>query len=389
MDDRLPYGRLGLLGWITITVYGCWYYTFGAILDSIIADTGWSEAGLTAAFAIGGLITGIGALWGGWLLDRIGSRLVFGIGAVAGFVAFQAAAAAPHLIVFSATSVVGGGLLGAMGFYHVTQAVAVRISPAAAHRAIAIVTMWGAFASAIYLPLAAWLVADHGWRFTLRVTTSSAAIVLLLGAVLITPESSRSSASPAHGLFGAALRNPTAVRFLAGVALAGVAISIVLVYQIPAMTAAGLSLSAAASVAGMRGVMQLAGRLPIMRVVAVLGTARSLRGALLLLAASIALLPFSSTLAVAVAFAVAAGVAIGAYSPLQGMQATEEFHSSILGSALGVVAFTFALGGAAGPLLGGFLAESTGSRVWPVISAAVAAALAALLIRPAFSARNL
>ena len=80
----MPRGRIAVLGLITIAVYGCWYYAFGVLLDPIIADTGWSEPAVAAVFSTSALIAGIGALVGGWLLDRLGSRIVFATAAVVG-----------------------------------------------------------------------------------------------------------------------------------------------------------------------------------------------------------------------------------------------------------------------------------------------------------------
>jgi predicted MFS family arabinose efflux permease len=386
-DTRnVPYAKLSLLGIITIAVYGSWYYAFGAMLDAILLDTGWRESTLTGAFAAGGFLTGIGALGGGRLLDFAGSRVVFAAAALLGFTSFQIAAGAESVVMFVAASVVGSGVFGALGFYHITQTVAVRLSPGVPHAAIAIVTMWGAFASTVYLPLTAWLVADAGWRTAIRVTTASAAVVLLAGAILI-PSPGLGRRQRTTGSLLSAVRAPAAARFLGSVAVAGVAISIVLVYQIPAMTGAGLSLRTAALVAALRGVMQLGGRLPVAWMARRLGTTRSYRYALAVLAAGIVLLPVSGNIVVALVFAVAAGFGIGAFSPLQGMQATEEFDPRILGSALGVAAFAFAVGGALGPAVAGFLSDSTGSRSWPIALAAIAAMVAAAQIRPAGGGR--
>lgn len=51
------------------------------------------------------------------------------------------------------------------------------------------------------------------------------------------------------------------------------------------------------------------------------------------------------------------------------------FNSDILGSALGVTAFAYALGSALGPAIAGLMADLTGSRVWPIAIAAAAAAI--------------
>ena len=55
---------------------------------------------------------------------------------------------------------------------------------------------------------------------------------------------------------------------------------------------------------------------------------------------------------------------------------------------MGVLALVLGLGTAAGPALAGILAEVTGTRVWAVAIAALTAAAAALILRPARSRRK-
>ena len=80
-----------------------------------------------------------------------------------------AASAQGSLLPFAIAYVGGCGLVGALGFYHITQAVAARTAPAAPSRAIIWLTLFGAFSSPIYLPLTAWLVQSAGWRDAIRI----------------------------------------------------------------------------------------------------------------------------------------------------------------------------------------------------------------------------
>ena len=61
----IPRARIGVLGIITIAVYGSWFYSFGVLLDPIIADTGWSEPAVAAVFSSSTVVAGFGALGGG------------------------------------------------------------------------------------------------------------------------------------------------------------------------------------------------------------------------------------------------------------------------------------------------------------------------------------
>lgn len=379
---RIPVIRVGVLGLITISVYGSWYYAFGVLLDAIILDTGWEEPVLTTAFAGSLLVGGVGSLAGGLILDRLGSRLVFGLAALLGLAAFQVAGLTESSAVFAFAVALGGGAYAALGFYHVTQTAAVRISPEASVKAIAVLTIWGAFASAIYIPLAAWMVENNGWRPTLRILTMTAAVALALGALLV---DTRVGEAPRAKLVVSelkdSLRLPATRRFVIAVALIGMGVSTVLVYQVPAMTAAGLSLGAASFWAGFRGFAQLGGRLPLMPIVSRLGIAGSLRLAVGAITFGMLVLAVAGTSWLAAVYALVAGFGIGALSPLQGMRAREVFGASSLGTAMGLLTFLFLVAGAIGPAVAGVIASATESRALPVAAGAVVTFGAALLLR--------
>lgn len=379
----IPKGRIAVLGLITIAVYGSWFYSFGVLLDPIIEDTGWSEPTVAAVFSSSSLIAGLGAVGGGWLLDRWGSRLVFAVAAVVGGGSLVLAAGATTPATFGLFGALGGGVLASLGFYHVTQTVAVRVSPGSEDRAIAVLTIWGAFASVVYLPLAAWLVTQYDWRMTLRILGLSASLALLAG--VIAASSHRRHGGDAHRVFrdvGSAVRSGRAIRFMASQALAGIAVGTILVYQVPAMTAAGLALGAASFWAGLRGFAQLGGRLPLMPLIRRFGVPTSLRIAYAAIAVGSLALAFSGNQLLAGVYAVFAGFGIGAVSPLVGMHSKDVFGQASLGTAMGVVSLVFHVANAAGPLGAAWIADSTGSRAIPVAISGVVMLGAALVIRP-------
>lgn len=376
----MPRGRIAVLGLITIAVYGCWYYAFGVLLDPIIADTGWSEPAVAAVFSTSALIAGIGALVGGWLLDRLGSRIVFATAAVVGGGALAVAAMAPTLGVFAVAGAIGGGVLASLGFYHVTQTTAVRVSPGAEDRAIAVLTIWGAFASVVYIPLAAWLVTLIDWRATLLVMAGSVAAVLLVGAVLL-DTSRRDTGFAAVRDVGRTVATGRARRFLISQTLAGIGVGTILVYQVPAMTAAGLALGAASFWAGFRGFAQLGGRLPLMPLVRRIGVANSLRLAYAAIAVGSVALAFAGNHVLAALYAIVAGFGIGAVSPLVGMHSRNVFGETSLGTAMGLVSLVFYGASAVGPVATASIAEASGSRSLPVTLSAAVVGLAALVVR--------
>ena len=353
---RLPHLTIGLLGVVTICTYGSWYYSFGVLLDPIIEDTGWSETALSGSFSAGIIVLGAGSMLGGRLLDRLGTRPVFLLAAFVGGTAFFVASAAQDPLVFATGSALGMGLFGALGFYHVTMTAAVRAAPEDPARAIAVLTIWGAFASAIYLPIAAWLVDNHSWRFTARVLVGSAMIALLLAA-LVTPVAAaadRDGPRPSlRSIAAATIERPGPRAFTAAVAMAGIAISTLLVYQVPLMVAAGLPLTTAATMAAVRGFAQLGGRLPLTPLLRRFGSRIALMMAFAAIGIGVLLLTVAGSIPVALLFAAAAGFGIGAFSPLQGIYAEELFDRETLGVTMGFYSAVMMLSGAIGPALAG------------------------------------
>ncbi len=379
MDTRLPRLAIGLLGLVTIVAYGSWFYAFGVLLDPIRADTGWSETLLTSAFGGAVLASGIVGIAGGSLLDRRGSAVVFAVGGTAGAAGLLLAADAAHPAVFVAGWVLAGAALGGLGFYHVTQAAASRVAPTRAPAAIALLTVYGAFASVLFLPLASMLEAAWGWRATLRVFAAVTFAAFALAAVGVQARPAGGRPTGRRSVAGIRLAWGAAPirRFWIGQTLAGIAVGIVLVYQVPVMVAAGLSAATAAAVAGARGLLQLSGRIPLAPLVNRLGSVPTLVAAMAAVAVGTALLPAAGGLVVAVTFAVLVGFGVGASSPLQGIVAGELFDPDLLGTLMGVTALVFGVAAAVGPAAAGLIADVTGSRTGPVVLAAGSAAGAA------------
>ena len=377
---RFPYLDIVLLGIVTLAAYGTWAYSFGVLLDPLLDDTGWSESVVTGAFAISSALGGAIAFPAGRFLDAVGARVVFVLAASASTTFLVSASYATNALVFVATAVAGGAALAGLAFYHVTQTVAVRAAPREGTRAIALLTIVGAFSSAIYLPLAAVLVEAFGWRVALRSMAVAAGVVLVVAAVFVRERFEPPGAASATSA-PISLRRPEVARFLAASALAGVAIGIILVYQVPLMVGAGLPLATAATVAGVRGALQIVGRLPMTSMLARWDVRTVTRLAFASVAIGVVLLAFAGNLWVAGLFALVAGFGIGAWSPLQGIYADELFDRSRLGAAMGTVSMVSGLAVAAGPAVAGVLSDVTGTRSWGVVIGAVAATASVALLR--------
>jgi hypothetical protein len=134
---------------------------------------------------------------GGRVLDRRGPRPVFLLAGTAGAGAMLLASVQGALLPFAVAYAGGCGLVGALGFYHVTQAAAARAAPAAPARAIIWLTLFGALSSPVYLPLTAWLTQAAGWRSAIRVEVGTVAVAFVLAAVLISDPGRSQPGQPA------------------------------------------------------------------------------------------------------------------------------------------------------------------------------------------------
>lgn len=384
-DLRRPVVGLGL---VTLAAYGGWFYGFGVLVQPIADDTGWTVGMLGAAFAAAQLLAGLGATLGGRLLDRRGGRITFTIGGALGALCLGVASTATTPLVFGAAFAVGGGLAGAMGFYHVTMAAARRLRPDRPAVVIGPLTIIGAFASPIFLPITAWAVGVHGWRPTLAALAVTTGVGLLLGAA-IAPGGRADDGLPVgpgeheadvslRAAAALAWADPRVRRLLLFAVGYGVGASILLAYQVPTMASLGLPLATAATLAGARGFFQLLGRVGLDGMVQRFGSRRPLAGVMVLAVVACLLLGGSTTVVVGAVYAVVGGAALGAHSPLFGIHATSVLPPRHLGALVGAVQSVGGIASAAGPLLGGLVAQATGSYLPAVVMAAAGFAVAGL-----------
>jgi hypothetical protein len=204
--------------------------------------------------------------------------------------------------------------------------------------------------------------------------------VAVIGAVTIDTRTTDRTRPPIWRELRLSLRSTVAKKYVLSQGLVGMGVATILVYQVPAMTAAGLGLGAASFWAAFRGFAQLGGRLPLMPIVpasAPPGHSVCVRRDR---SRSRAARIRRKSAPVAAAFAVVAGFGIGASSPLQGMHARLVFGAASLGTAMGLLSLAFMVIGSIGPAVAGAIATASGSRALPVLGAAAVTAAAIALI---------
>ena len=354
-------------------------YSFGAFLLPVSTELGAGRGATSVAFSLTTLaFFGLGGL-SGPALDRYGPRRVVLVGAAAlglGLLLVSRATALWHawlghgLGVGLAVACCYVPLVAVVGAWWPrgrTVAVGIAVS------GIGLGTLAGA-------PVAAALIGAVGWRDAYLVLAAGGVAVLLACAVLVRPapvpeDEVRLPLLPR-------LRTPT-YRLLYGAGLLlSVALYVPFVHLPAYAQSRGSGAVAGAALVGVIGGASVVGRLALGAVAGRLGVLRTYRACFVLMAGSFALWLGDPSYARLVAFTVLLGVGYGGFVALGPPLVAEVFGVQGLGSLLGVLYTSAAVGSAVGPPLAGVvIGDGSGYGTAVVCSLLVAAAATALVHR--------
>ncbi len=259
---------------VTETIsWGILYYAFGILLAPMEREMGWSRAESTAAFSIALLVSATFAVPAGRWVDRGGARLMMTLGSCAGtalLVAWARVESLPALyLIWAAVGVTMAAVL-----YEPAFAVLAKWFVHDRERGFTILTLAAGLASTIFNPITSVLAGSLGWRHAvvvlaafLGVTTIPLHALLLRGRPVAAARGApvgaetRPDGEPADVNARAALRTATfwflALAFLIqSFAHAGISL-----HSVPMLIEWGYQPTFAATVIGLVGAMQVAGRL--------------------------------------------------------------------------------------------------------------------------------
>jgi len=372
----LPLNSLGVL---TVVAYGTWFYGFGVLFTDLSDFHGVSASTLGITFGVAQLISGIGAVATGRRLDVFGPRAVLGvIGPVGATIYFVSSYATGTM--FLVMYALGGGLIGAAGFYSFTQPLAVRVASIDSTRAITRLTIWGAFSSPVMIPLTEVLRANYGWQSAVRLPAVLTIISFFVAAFVCHVKVVPTEKPPALTTsLRSALGNSRIRLFTIGAFLSSIAVSTLLVFQVPTMTAAGISTATAALLASVRGFMQLAGRIPLVSAIEKFTAPRLIVVSRFTLGLSALFLLGSGRISFAIMYIVFAGITIGALSALDGVAARRIVQPEVFGTVMGGIGLITTLGGALGPIFAGWLKTAFDSSIAPITIVFITACSAAIV----------
>lgn len=156
------------LGIGQITSWGTFFYTFPLIAGPMAQELSLSKPTVYAAASIGLGVAGLFSYPVGAAIDRGRGRAVMALGSAIGGLLFIAWSQV-HSVWSFYPLFAGIGLVQAMTLYEPAFAVVARRFRQNARSGITALTLWGGFASTVFVPLTQLLLDNFGWRHALIV----------------------------------------------------------------------------------------------------------------------------------------------------------------------------------------------------------------------------
>jgi predicted MFS family arabinose efflux permease len=383
-------GFITALGIGQIVSWGTLYYTFPLVAVPMADELGLSKPEVYRLATLALVVAGLAAYPVGVAIDRGHGRRVMTVGAVLAGLMLLAwsrldSFLALHLVF------VGIGFAQAMTLYEPAFAVIVRRFGADARRGITALTLWGGFASTVFVPTIQLLMEQYGWRDALAL---AGACNLLLCSVLyaraIEPAGARpvsaAGAEPARPLggFGAIrplLRRPPFWALLVAFTVFYGAVTALFYHLYPLLVERGLDPHVVVALIAVIGPSQVAARVLIM----FLAAGHSIRAIGM---ATVSVFPLAFLLlalapgqAALWLFVVLFGAANGIMTIVRGMAVPEMLTREAYGSVNGIMAAPAAAARAFSPMLAAALWAAAGSYQ----AVTVALLLASVVLAGAFA----
>jgi predicted MFS family arabinose efflux permease len=221
-------------------------------------------------------------------------------------------------------------------------------------------------------PLAAWLIAEFGWRTAYAALGVGAGLIALLGAVSVrtprraepgsTDRYDRATAVALDGVtIGQALRDPRQWCLNASWLLQGGLVFMVTVHIVPFARDQGLSLAGASLALTTYGAGAFAGRLVGGVASDRLGTLTAIRAGFIAMTLAMAVVAWVPSRVAMLASMAAFGAGFAAADTMVAKVIPDVFGLRAIGAIMGVLNFGWRLGAALGPAAAGFLFDRTGS----------------------------
>jgi MFS family permease len=411
--NRIFYGWWIVLSTSIICMigYGTWLYSFGVFLKPMCAEFGWTRAMTAGAYSLRSIEGGVAAPIVGWAVDKYGARIVIAIGAIIsgfGFVMmyFIESLFGFYVIYGIVLSIGMSAMLYLPAWTVIAKWFMRRLS-----LALGILSVGAGIGGLVCAPAAAYLITNFGWRAAFVVLGIVMWVVALPLALLIRsspdekgmlPYGSSISANNAEQKSAAStdksaiLADTSAVSADTSFILAdteepaphmpnddytlkealssssfwllctafffqGVAHSVVTVHTVPALTDAGIPVEKAALSIGILTAVSIIGRLGCGYFGDIIAKRYLFMVAYGLMGSGLLVLMDAHTMPVVYTALTLFGIGFGGMVPLMPGIRVEYFGRKALGKIQGFMSPVVMLSGAAGPILAGYLFDTTGS----------------------------
>jgi MFS family permease len=160
---------ISALGVGQICSWGSLYYAFPLIAEQIERETGWSRTSLYGAATAGLLLAAVASFPIGRAIDRGHGRLIMTGGSVLAGLLLLAWSRVEDLLGLYAVVALLGALQAATLYEAAFAVVTKRFGAGDSRGAIIALTLWGGFASTVFIPLIQLMIDLWGWRGALTV----------------------------------------------------------------------------------------------------------------------------------------------------------------------------------------------------------------------------
>lgn len=354
-------------------------YSFGAFFAPMAAEFGAGSGTTSLVFSITACCWFLLGSVSGRAVDRLGPRPVLLVGAAALAGGLLVTSAARELWVAYLGYGLGVGVAVACGYVPMVAVVGAwfdrrrALAVGVAVAGIGVGTLAGA-------PLAAYLIAAHGWRRAF-VLLGVGGAVLLVAAACVARRPPIPLTAPAGALREAVRTREFRLMYLATL-LASTSLFVPFVFLPTAAVAGGVDPVTAAGLVGVVGVASVTGRLAIGAVADRIGRMRTFRACFALIGASFLVWLAATSLPWLLVFAVLLGIGYGGWIALQPTVMADWFGVRGLGAVVGLVYTSSGIGALVGPPLAGLLVDATGGYRWAIVAAGLCGFGAFLALAP-------
>ena len=358
---------------IMLFVFGT-VHTFGVFFKPISTEFGWTRGTISGAFSLSAIIAGVLGIFMGWLNDRFGPRFVLslcGFFMGLGYLLMSQTSSVWEFYLFYGI-LLGIGMAGT--FVPLSSTVA-RWFAKRRSMMTGIVTAGEGLGTLLFPPLAALLVQTYEWRVSYLILGAIVLIVVATAAQFLKRDPSDKGqyvdggsdaeqpemelADPAFSL-GEVVSTKQFWLVCSVLFSIGFCVLAIVVHIIPHATDSGISVSTAANILASIGGFGIVGRLVLGGVADRIGIKRVLVMGLILMSVSLLWLLQSGELWEFYLFAIIFGLSSGGISTLGSPLVAELFGLKSHGLIYGVSDLGFTVGAAMGPLVTGYIFDSTG-----------------------------